>query len=239
MTRFAVPRPFPVIATLLTLTGVATLGSLGHWQQERLAWKTALQANLDAEFSKKAAATELTAADLNLKESSDVKRGVLKGKLDFAHQISLAGQIVDGKPVYHHLVPLLLKSGETVFVVVGYSSVPDSLSTPSTRAKTDQVSGTARLPQWNRFTPPNNPATNTWFRADPAEMAAALGLKNPTPALVYAEWHGYKLDGMPFVPVEHKLRNEHFNYMIFWYTMAVVLALIYILRFWRAPKPSQ
>ena len=238
MIRFALPRPFPVIATLLTLTGVATLGSLGHWQQERLAWKTALQANLDAEFAKNADATPLSAADLSLRETSDVKRGVLKGKLDFTHQISLAGQIVDGKPVYHHLVPLLLKGGETVFVVMGYSSSPEPLLTPGTRASTDKVTGTVRLPQWNRFTPPNDPARNTWFRADPAEMSASLGLKNPAPALVYAEWHGYKLDALPFVPVEHKLRNEHFNYMIFWYTMAVVLALIYLLRFWRVPKSS-
>jgi surfeit locus 1 family protein len=235
----SVPRPFPVIATILTLAGVATLGSLGHWQQERLAWKTALQSNLDAEFAKNADATPLTFADLALKDTSDVKRGVLTGKLDFAHQISLAGQIVDGKPVYHHLVPLLLKTGEPVFVVMGYSGSATLLSEPSTRANPDKVTGTARLPQWNRFTPPNNPAKNTWFRADPTEMAAALGLAKPAPALFYAEWHGYKLDAMPRVPVEHKLRNEHRNYMFFWYAMAVVLALIYFLRFWRTPKTQQ
>ena len=238
MTRLSVPRPFPVIATLLTLAGVATLGSLGHWQQDRLAWKNALQANLDAEFSRQNIPTEQTAKNLALKETSDIKRVSLTGRLDFDHQISLGGQIVEGKPVYHHLVPLLLKTGETVFVVVGYSASPEPRSTPGTRAQTDHVTGIARLPVWNRFTPPNDPAKNTWFRADPAEMATALGLKNPAPALVYAQWHGYKLDALPPVPVEHKLRNEHLNYMIFWYAMAVVLALIYFLRFWRTPKSS-
>ncbi len=238
MIRFARPHPFPVTATILALAGLATLCSLGHWPTERLAWKNALQANLDAEFAKNATATKLTLQDLALKETSDIKRGVVKGHLDFDHQISLGGQIVDGKPVYHHLVPLILSGGETVFVAVGYSASAEHLSTPGTRAKIDKVTDTARLPVWNRFTPLNDPVKNSWFRADPVEMASALGLKNPAPALIYAEWHGYKLDAMPHVPVEHKLRNEHLQYAIFWYAMAAVLASIYFLRFWRTPRKA-
>lgn len=233
-----IPRPFPVAATLITLAGVAILCSLGHWQQERLAWKNALQANLDAEFAEIADKTTLTAADLALKETSDIKRGLLAGHLDFEHQISLSGQIVDGKPVYHHFVPLRLTSGETVFVAVGYSGMPGPLPAPATRSKLDKVSGTVRLPQWNRFTPPNNPEKNSWFRPDPVEMAKALGIENPAPALMYAEWHGYKLDALPPVPIERTLRNEHRNYMMFWYTMAAVLLLIYVLRFWHAPEKA-
>ena len=236
MALLTIPRPFPVTATLLTLTGVIILGNLGHWQQERLAWKNALQANLDAEFAKQADKTTLTAADLDLTKTSDIKRGALAGHLDFTRQLSVGGQIADGKPVYHHFVPLLLKDGETVFVAVGYSASPDAIPTPTTRARTDTVIGAVRLPMWNRFTPPNNPEKNSWFRADPVEMAKALGLKDPVPALMYAEWHGYKLDALPTIPVEPILRNEHRNYMMFWYAMAAVLALIYFLRFWRSNK---
>lgn len=236
----AIPRPFPWLATLLVLIGIAVLCQLGHWQQERLVWKNALQASLDHEFAlPEKDLPVLTTADLTSVASGTIRRGILKGHLDFTRQIVLQGQIVNGVSVSYKLVPLILNDGRSVFVVAGYSPGAEKLLTPATRTATDKITGMARTPAWNYFTPPNEPAQGRWFRPDIAQMADALKLDNALPVLFYAEWTGYKLDALPPVPIEHTLRNDHQNYAYFWYTMAVVLLGIYILRFWRSRRLPQ
>lgn len=229
-------RPVPVIATILAVLGVLGLCRLGYWQQERLVWKNNLQASLDREFARDASAITLTSADLQILSATDLRRGTLTGTLDFDHQILWSGQVVDGKPARYLLIPLRLKDDHTIFVVAGPSDA--KVPTPTTRGRIDTVTGTARVPHWNMFTPPNVPEKNQWYRADPDQMAASLGLKNPLPVLFYRETVNYKLDAMPAVEVPRQLRNDHRQYSIFWYTMAVILAVMYGLRFWVMPRRS-
>ncbi len=233
----AIPRPFPWIATLCVLAGISVLCMLGHWQQERLVWKQALQASLDREFTLPAKDLPiLTSADLDTLSGDAIKRGVLKGRFDFDHQIALQGQIAEQKSVVYHIVPLLTADGRTIFVIAAYSEGMKKLPTPTTRGKIDQVTGVAKAPSWNRFTPDNAPDKDLWFRADPKQMAEHLKLPNPVPVIFYAEFLNYKLDALPQVEVPRKLRNDHEQYAMFWYAMAGVLFGIYILRFWRKPS---
>ena len=230
----ALPRPFPWLATLCALAGILVLCKLGSWQQDRLIWKNDLQASLNREF---AIAPKdlpvLTSADLEAISGDTVKRGALKGRFDFERQIALQGQIANQKSVVHHIVPLLTADQRTVFVVVAYSGGMDKLPAPGTRGKIDRVTGVARAPSWNRFTPDNLPGKNQWFRADVTQMATALDLPRPLPVIFYAEFLNYKLDALPQVEVPRQLRNDHRQYALFWYAMAVVLFGIYLLRFWR------
>jgi surfeit locus 1 family protein len=233
---FTVPRPFPVMATLVVLAGVVILCSLGHWQQERLVWKTALQATLDQEFAKDASTTPLSADELRQVGSTELKRGTLSGRFDFSKQIFLQGQIANGKPVNHVLIPFLIDKETPVFVVAGYQAGFDPVPDPRARATTDRVTGVARIPQWSRFASENQPEHDKWYRADPAAMAQARSLDGALPVLFYLENSNYKMDAMPRVEVTRILKNDHRHYMIFWYTMAIVLTGIYILRFWRQPS---
>lgn len=216
------------------------LCGLGHWQQERLVWKNNLQTVMNAEFEKDASKTPLSAADLEKMTDEDIRRGVITGRLDFDHQVALRGQIVGGKSVNYALIPMILKEKppRTVFVVATYQSGTEPIATPSTRGSADRVTGTARLPRWSRFAGENAPEKGEWYRAATAEMATSLKLPDALPALFYLESSNYKLDARPTVEVSRELRNDHKQYMFFWYTMALILAAIYVLRFWRKPSAT-
>jgi surfeit locus 1 family protein len=227
------PRPFPLIPSLVTLAGVIILCLLGHWQQDRLAWKNALQDSLNREFEKPAQDIELTSAALSSLDSTSIKRGTISGHLDFSRQILLRGQIIDGKPVSYVLIPMELEDNSHIFIVAGYGSGEAEIPAPSHRDSVDRVTGTARLPSWNMFTPENRPDRNRWFRADVPQLASHLKLEHPLPPLFYLEQSNFRMGALPPVEVPRALRNEHLQYAIFWYTMAGVLLIMYILRFWR------
>lgn len=199
-------------------------------------WKKGLQVALDQEFAKDAATTKLTADDLKQVSNTELKRGTLSGRFDFSKQVMLQGQIANGKSVNYVLIPFLIDKETSVFVVAGYQTGFDPVPEPSTRARTDKVTGIARLPQWSRFTSENQPEADKWYRADAEAMGHARSLNETLPALFYLESSNYKMDAMPQVEVTRTLKNDHRQYMFFWYTMAIVLTAIYFLRFWRKPS---
>lgn len=233
-----IPRPFPILATVLTAAGVLTLCGLGHWQQERLVWKNNLQVTMDEEFAKDAKSILLTSDDLTSVSDSAIRRGTLRGKLDFDHQFILRGQIVDAKPASFVLIPLILPEKQTVFVVATWHTGTAKIMEPSTRAKIDTVIGTARLPRWSSFTGQNEPDKDLWYRPDVVQMATHAQLPEPVAPLFYMESSNYKLDARPTVEIPRTLKNDHKQYMFFWYTMAGILLVMYYLRFWRRSDAS-
>lgn len=234
---FAVPKPFPVLATLLALAGIVVLVWLGHWQQERLVWKNNLQTAFDQEFAKDAQTTVLNADELGQVTLQSVKRGTLNGQFDFSRQVILQGQIAEGKAVNYVLIPFLIAEQTPVFVVAGYQTDTAPIPAPRTRAKIDHVTGVARIPQWSSFASDNDPAQAKWYRADIPAISKAQNLEGVLPVLFYLESSNYKMDALPRVEISHQLRNDHRQYMFFWYTMAAILSVMYFLRFWRKSAP--
>lgn len=226
------PRPFPVIATVLTAACLVLLVGLGIWQIQRLGWKNSLQAQLDTEFSRPADRTLLSAADLRLGTTTDLRRGYVEGRIEPGPSIPLWGQIAEGKPAIYHLLPFRLNSGEILLVVGGYSRTGDF--TPRFSG-TMRIEGVARLPVWNRFTPNNQPEKNIWYRPDPAAISQARALTpSALPPLFFAEKPVAGSTPLTPVTVSSRLKNDHLSYALFWFTMAGALFGIYLLRFWRS-----
>jgi surfeit locus 1 family protein len=75
-----------------------------------------------------------------------------------------------------------------------------------------------------RFTPANDPAKGQWFTADVAAMARALRLDRVRPFLVATR--------PPPDPA-----NDHLQYAITWYSLAVALVVIYVLSHRRRRTP--
>jgi len=231
-----IPKPFPVAATLVMLAIVLTLCRLGYWQYERLVWKNALQANLDREFAQDAAQINLTSADASTLKAGELKRGSFSGHLDLTKLIFLGGQIVDGKQAFFVIAPLTLQDGQHLLTVIGSThSVFTNADPGQTVGGTPtQISGVLRHPQWNYFTPDNMPEKNLWYRAAPDEIAQHLNLDKTLAPLFYLEAVPDDLSTkLAPVTTPRVLRNDHRNYMIFWYTMAVIMVVIYGLRFFR------
>lgn len=232
--RFFRPMLWP---TLVTLLGLIILGGLGTWQVERLYWKRDLMATIAARMAEPA--TEIPPqADW---PSLDLKR------IEY-HHVKLSGHFLNGQELYYFaqdeegtsgfdiVTPFMLDDGRIVLVDRGF--VPKELKDPSRRAL-GQIEGPAtlvgvtRAPQQRGiFTAPDDVAGNMWFTRDPAAMSQALKLENVAPFYVEAgaapNVGGFPVGGQTKITIP----NNHLQYAITWYGLAIVLLAIYLSFHW-------
>lgn len=223
-------KKFPVFATLFTILGVSILCGLGIWQLQRLEWKNGIVEKLDAEYRKDAQNTHLTSSDLE--KTFDFKRGTLTGIYDFKNQVRVGPRVYDSLPGFHVITPLKLDDGSDVLVNRGWVSehwtFADEINPP---AGTVQVTGLLRPPSKdNPFRPENAPDKDQWYDADPEQIAAAKNLSRVHKYILYVE--GSETDNYPLpLPGRLAFENNHLYYAFFWFTMAGILVLVFIMRF--------
>jgi surfeit locus 1 family protein len=205
---------------------------LGTWQVERLFWKERLIAERHA---------AVTGAPIALPPSLDAARTLeyhrvrVSGRLANDHELYLGATSPDGRAGYQVITPLSLADGATILVNRGF--IPQDRKAPDSRAAGElagdvTVTGLLRLPPQGKphwFIPANSPERNYWLYVDIPAMAAAAHVENVLPFYVDADATpnpgGLPVGGQ--TPLE--LPNDHLQYAITWYALAVALAVIYIL----------
>ncbi|MDG1709251.1 MAG: SURF1 family cytochrome oxidase biogenesis protein, partial [Emcibacteraceae bacterium] len=79
------------------------------------------------------------------------------------------------------------------------------------------------------YGPENEPDNNMWFYGDVVGMASNMGLNAYFPMYLYAD----KIDSDNRFPVagrtEFNIVNNHFDYVLTWYGLAIVLLGIYLI----------
>ena len=111
--------------------------------------------------------------------------------------------------------------------------MPVAAEDPARRAE-GQITGTVSIegivraaPPANWFTPDNQPDREAWYRIDLRAMAAHAGVP---PLGVYVEAAeaaipgGLPIGGRPVA----RIVNNHLQYAIIWYGLAVVLLVVYV-----------
>jgi surfeit locus 1 family protein len=102
-----------------------------------------------------------------------------------------------------------------------------------------EIDGVARQPEpGGLFLPANQPDKNIWYSVDVPAMSKAAGQKL-APIYIAAKSDGSA--GWPAATGGTEgtgIRNEHLQYAIFWYSMALVLAVIYVVSSRARPKLS-
>jgi surfeit locus 1 family protein len=133
------------------------------------------------------------------------------------------------------LTPLEEPGGAIVFVNRGY--IPAELKNSAKRAA-GRVSGTVRVvgllrlppngrPNW--FLPDNRPDLNYWFWVDLPAMAAADALDRVAPFYIDAD-AAPNPGGWPKGGVTRlELPNDHLQYAITWFSLAIALIVVYLL----------
>ncbi|MFG1185525.1 SURF1 family protein [Xanthobacter aminoxidans] len=223
-----------LLLLVLACAAFAVLIGLGTWQLNRLAWKEALLARVEARVHAAPQDVPPPARWPALtREEDEYRRVKVRGTFDHAKEALVytvrgddaAGQ-VKGQG-FLVVTPLIRADGPPILINRGF--VPSDQRDPATRAEGEvkgevEVVGLLRFPEeasW--FVPANDPARGTFYRMEPAEIAAARGISGAAPFLIDA-------DATPVpggLPIGGGTRiafpNRHLEYALTWYGLAASL----------------
>jgi surfeit locus 1 family protein len=221
-----------LVPTLFTVPGVLILLGLGIWQVQRLQWKEGLIAQRDAAVVAPPIAPPRTVAEARGLEFHHV---VADGMFENDKELFLAAASDSGESGYQVMTPLVMSDGRTMFVNRGF--IPLELKDKAKRAAgelsgTVHVAGLLRVPPVEKpsfFLPDNRPDLNLWFWVDLPAMARQTGIADPVPFYVDADKTpnpgGWPKGGVTRLD----LPNDHLQYAITWFSLAVALVVIYVL----------
>ncbi len=216
---------------------MALLIGLGTWQLERRGWKQALIAEREAAFALPPLTLSGAAGEA---ETAAWRRVTVTGTFLHGHETLVGPRSRDGAPGWHVVTPLRLTNGRHVVVDRGW--IPQDRKTAAQRpeslvAGTVTVTGILRRPTApGPFVPDNEPAKEQWFHVDPAALAAAWGVRGVASWWVEAiaspgdNTVPRGVAGLSLPP------DNHLQYAITWYSLAVALAVIAVVRLRGARK---
>jgi len=209
------------LAGVFALAGVAVLIGLGVWQLQRLEWKQGVIAALEARL----AAAAAPVPDRPDPERDGFLRVRVAGTIG-AEELHVLTSVRPHGPGFRVIAPLTDADGRRVLVDLGY--VPEAAKNAGPRfVDPVEVTGALYWPEeTDGFTPAPDRNANIWFARDLAPMAAALGTE---PLLVIAE----SVSPPPLAGEWPKplhlgvnLPNDHLQYAITWFLLALVWAVM-------------
>ena len=227
------------VPVVFVIAALAAFVALGTWQVERKAWKETLIAELDRKLS--APPTDLPARERwpQLNPAADEFRRVafpaeFLGDEALVYSSGSSLRPDAAGPGYWVFAPARLTGGSLVVVNRGF--VPEGKQDPAGRQKPSDVVDIVGAMRWpearGTFTPADDPAKNLWFARDPAAMAAAKNWGTIAPFYIDQEAPPAP-GGLPRVaPLKPSLTNNHLQYAITWYGLALVtlVAAIFFVR---------
>jgi surfeit locus 1 family protein len=217
----------------------AVLMALGTWQIERKSWKEGLIAALTERLAAPPAALPAPATWPRLDPASDEYRRVTftatfdhgKEALIYAAASAFRPDVPGGGTGDWVFTPARLPDG--AYVIVNRGFVPEARKDAASRtagqiASAVEIVGVMRWPDARHwFSPADDLQHNMWFTRDPLAIAAAKGLGSVAPFYVEQESPtppgGLPQPGKLVV----RLRNEHLQYAVTWYGLALVLVVVF------------
>lgn len=227
-------------ATVATITVLAVLLGLGTWQLDRRAWKQ----ELIAARAERLAAPALDFADATAAAHTQLDqlefRAVnVPGEYRQGADLKLLSRTRDGRPGFHVVTPFVAApGGETVLVDRGWVPIGgEAEMSPPPQGPTTVLGYVRRFETAGLFTPDNAPAQGEWFYLDRTQLAAALGAPALVPFYIQrapgsAAPVAYPAGGVPTVAA----RNNHLQYALTWYALALSLLAIYVVFHLRRPS---
>ena len=225
-----------IVPLAITLVGVALLVGLGTWQLQRKGEKDALVASLQARLAEPAKfPAPQTWPELKL-EDAEYRRVTflaefVPGEEALVHSAGSAFRPDVSGPGYWVFSPARLPGGSVLVVNRGF--VPEGRQDPASRAGGQltgliDITGAMRWPEArNAFTPADSPKANLWFARDHLAMAEAKSWGTVAPFYVEQE-APVPPGGLPRPGrLEPSLPNNHLQYAITWYALALALLTIF------------
>lgn len=209
---------------LMTLVMVAILIGLGTWQIHRLHWKEGIL----AEIAKAEAAPAVPLSGDPGPFTKVSVTGTLRADLTATYAVEVRDTRY-GQVLGTYLIQPLERPGQPP-LLVDRGWVPEKRPTPlfQPQGPTTIVGYVHAAETPGMFSAGDDPATRTFYTLDPKAIGASLGLPQVAPFILVALGPAPP-QGWPD-PAKHLPRppNNHLNYAITWYSLAVTLVVIFV-----------
>ncbi len=223
-------------AAFTALMGALLVG-LGLWQLQRLTWKTAIVARIEARAQAPTQPLPPPSSWPGLRpDDYEYRRVTLRGRYDHEREALVFRGTAAG-PGFFVLTPLRLTEGGTVIVNRGF--VPTNRADPASRRDGQApgvvaVTGLMRPPESrNPFTPTDDPATGRYFTRDPALIARHFALAEAAPFSVDADATAVPGGWPRGGTTEVATPNNHLSYALTWFGLAAGLLAVFATLAWR------
>jgi surfeit locus 1 family protein len=228
-------QPAPKVSVWLLLVSAAAfviLCALGTWQWQRMIWKEGLIATINERLAERPIPLDGALALLDSGRPVEYRPVTVSGELmNTGEQYVLA--TLNGVSGWHVYTPLVVDGMDGAVVFVNRGFVPYDKRDPATRVDGEinrfiNIEGLARetLTEKPSFlVPDNEPDKATFFWKDLSAMAAAAGLEAGRVLPLFIDKTSMLPAGL--LPVANvtqvDLPNNHLQYLITWYGLALAL----------------
>lgn len=214
---------------LIGLAGAAVLVALGNWQIRRLAWKQAVLAEISARIDE---------APVPLPANPDPERDrYLAVEVQGTMEPGEIDVLVSTKALgagYRVIAPFVTDTGRRILIDRGFIPATDKGAPRGVGPMS--VTGNLHWPQEiDSFTPEPDLAANIWFARDVPTLAKELRTE---PVLLVA-----RSENDPAItplPVSTEgIPNDHLQYAVTWYGLALIWAVMTLYFLWRTRARSR
>ena len=233
-TSEAVGRRFAVTPAVATAIGIVILIGLGLWQVQRLHWKEGLLARIAALQS--APPEPLDGVLRRAANDPDIDYVRVRATcpdIETAPYLRLYS-VKDGYAGWRIIAACPLTGGSYGAILVDRGFLDQRLKLTAGQTISTPIVGILRRGDTRNFvTPRNDPAQNLWYGRDIAAMAQALGVSKPAPTYLMLEQPAPPPGGPAVAPLPSDIPNNHLQYAITWFGLALALAGVYAASLWR------
>jgi surfeit locus 1 family protein len=218
-----------VIPLIFGIVGTAVLVSLGIWQLQRLNWKESVIAQIDARIGDAPVALPATAT-----EAADEYLPVQVAGSFTDSEIDVLTSLKGIGPGYRVIAAFQTEDGRRILVDRGFILQTDKAAArPSIEAV---ITGNLLWPdETDGFTPDPDLTANIWFARNLPAMAANLKTEE---ILVVARTTTETDSPVTPLPVDSAgIANNHLEYVVTWFGLAVVWVLMTGYFLWRQRRP--
>lgn len=232
------PRRGVLEPTVFAIVGVTILIGLGIWQLDRRVWKENLILTVTTRIARPPADLPPRASwDRLVPEGNEYSRVAfpaefLEGQEALVYSAGSAFRPDVKGQGYWVFAPARLAGGSIVLVNRGF--VPPQAKDPEKRAQGAphgivDIVGAMRWPETRGlFTPADEPQNNIWYVRDPKAMAQAHKWASAAPFYIEQE-SPVPPGGLPKPgKLEVRLPNDHLQYALTWFGLALALAGVYV-----------
>lgn len=227
-----------ILVSVLAALALSVLIALGTWQVERLGWKETLLATIAERMAAAPVPLDEVVAAWTAGAEIEYRRVSVEGRFLHDREQFFFGTY-GGRSGFYVYTPLERADGSLVFVNRGF--VDMDLKDPS-RRQAGQVEGEVAVVGLARerlsdkpssLVPDNDPAQNIFYWKDIDAMAENAGLDRAKLLDVFVDADatpnpgGYPVGAVTIID----LPNNHLQYAVTWYGLALALAGVFAFRF--------